>query len=189
MREQLLEFLLRQPQLSRDEALGFSLQWQTERHLARGEALNAPGRVEHHLWWVSEGLLRLFYPSDTDDICVGFSYENNLVCSFPSFVRRQPSQFSIEALADCHLIGISRTALDEAQQRWPGVTRFYATALEQAVTGIIEREIEIHTTSPEERYERLLARAPHLFQRVPLKYLASYLRIRPETLSRVRARK
>lgn len=187
-REQLFQFLLRQPFLQRDEATAFSLLWQTDRHLRRGEYLCAPGKTEHHLWFIAEGALRLYYPTETEEICVGFAYTDSVVTSVPSFVRQAPSSFSIQALRPCRVCGISRTDLLKAQETLPGVARLYAFWLEQSVTGIIEREIEISTCSPEQRYERLLARSPHVFQWIPLKYIASYLRIRPETLSRVRAR-
>lgn len=187
--EKLALFLRSQPLLSEEEAAGFALLWQKQVALKRGEFLCPLGKVEQHVWFVAEGVLRIYYPSDAEEICMGFAYENTVTASFPSFVRQQPSSFSIQALSTCALCGISRSNLYEAIERWPGVTRFWYTMLEQILTGLIEREVEIHTTTPEERYRTLLARAPHLFQLAPLKYIASYLRIQPETLSRVRAGK
>ena len=62
----------------------------------------------------------------------------------------------------------------------------YIGLLENLVTQQIEREIDLLTVSPSERLKRVLDRSPNLFQQIPLKYIASYLRMTPETLSRIR---
>ncbi len=187
--EKLLDFLLRHSALSREEALAFALLWQNTRTLKRGDYLCPPGKVEQHVWFVAEGVMRIYYPADTEEICVGFAYEGTMVSSFPSFVRQQPSTFSIQALNRCTILGIARSDLYESIDKWPAVARLWSGLLEQVVAGLVEREIEISTTTPEQRYHNLVARAPYLFQLVPLKYIATYLRIKPETLSRVRAGK
>jgi CRP-like cAMP-binding protein len=185
--EKLVAFFTRQPGMGADAA-AFAARWQTPRSLKRGDYLCQPGKVEQHLWFIASGVLRLYYPTGDEEICVGFAYENNVVCSFPSFVRQRPSDFSIQALGAVQALGIGRAAFYEAAATWPAVAKFWSTSLEQTLAGIIEREIEVSTTSPETRYRQLLERAPHLFQLVPLKYIASYLRIKPETLSRIRGK-
>jgi len=62
----------------------------------------------------------------------------------------------------------------------------YTQLLENLITQQIEREIDLLTDSPSERLHRVLNRSPDLFQQIPLKYIASYLRMSPETLSRIR---
>ncbi|HNL38970.1 MAG TPA: Crp/Fnr family transcriptional regulator [Saprospiraceae bacterium] len=185
--EQLLAFLQRVSALSRADALTFASAWQLRRQMKRGDYLCAPGKVEQHVWFVAKGLFRIYYPTEQEEICAGFAYEDTMISSFPSFVRQTPSVFSIQALEKCTVLGIARSDLYAAIERWPAVSRLWSGLLEQVVAGLIEREIEISTTTPEQRYHNLMARAPYLFQRVPLKHIASYLRIKPETLSRVRA--
>ncbi len=185
--EQLLAFLLRHSALAREDALAFASAWQVQRQLKRGEYLCPPGKVEQHVWFVAKGLFRIYYSTEQEEVCAGFAYEDTMVSSFPSFVRQAPSVFSIQALEKCTVLGITRGDLHAAIERWPAVSRLWTGMLELVVAGLIEREIEISTTTPEQRYHNLMARAPYLFQRVPLKHIASYLRIKPETLSRVRA--
>ncbi len=184
--ERLLDFLQKRAALSREEAVAFAARWSVQRQLKRGDYLCSIGKMEQHVWFIAEGLLRIYYPTDAEEVCVGFSYEDTVVSSFPSFIRQQPSTFSIQALEKCTALGITRTDLYAAIDTWPAVAKLWSGLLEQVVTGLIEREIEISTTTPEQRYRNLLRRAPYLFQRVPLKYIATYLRIKPETLSRVR---
>jgi CRP-like cAMP-binding protein len=62
----------------------------------------------------------------------------------------------------------------------------YILLLETLITQQIDREIDLLITSPSERLNRVLSRSPNLFQEIPLKYIASYLRMKPETLSRIR---
>jgi CRP-like cAMP-binding protein len=182
-------FLNRQPALSAEEARGFALLWTKQQRLRRGDFLCALGKTEQHVWFINAGVLRLFYPTDADEICVGFAYTDTLVCAFPSFLAQKPSAFSVQALSDCRVCGISRSDLHKAREKWPGVARFWTESVEYALAGIIEREIEVHTSTPEQRYARLLERSPHIFQLAPLKYIASYLRIAPETLSRLRSKR
>ena len=66
----------------------------------------------------------------------------------------------------------------------PELERLWRIMMEEALLGRIEREIDLLTIAPQTRIQRLLNRSPHIFQIVPLKYIASYLRMTPETLSR-----
>lgn len=187
--EKLFRHLSKQPQLNEEEALTLHSRWQFQRRLRRGDYLSAPDKTEQHVWFIAEGVVRIYYPTDAEEVCVGFGYEGNVLNSFPSYFRQKPSVFPIQALAPTIALGISRADFEQLRAQMPGVARFWGDILAWAAIGIIEREAEIATTTPEQRYHNLLERAPHLFQLVPLKYIASYLRIQPETLSRVRAGK
>ncbi|RYU78408.1 Crp/Fnr family transcriptional regulator [Hymenobacter persicinus] len=183
----LLAALLRQvPFLTDDDITAFVGLWRKYASLKRADFLIQAGQTEHHLYFVNEGALRIYYPSRAEEICVGFAYTNTLVCSFPSFVAGLPSEYCIQALRKSELIGISRTDFTAIMEARPNFARFWRLELERAVMGRIEREIDLLLPEPERRLERLLARSPHLFQLVPKKYIASYLRMTPETLSRLR---
>jgi CRP-like cAMP-binding protein len=183
----MLAALLRQvPFLTDDDIAAFVAQWRKPVSLKRADFLIQAGQTEHYLYFVSEGALRIYYPSRAEEICVGFAYANTLVCSFPSFVAGQPSEYCIQALRKSELIGISRADFSALVEARPNFARFWRLELERAVMGRIEREIDLLLPEPERRLERLRARSPHLFQLIPKKYIASYLRMTPETLSRLR---
>jgi CRP-like cAMP-binding protein len=174
------------PVLTTADIEAFLPYWRKTVQLARAEFLIQPGQAEHHLYFVHTGLLRLFYPVGPEEICVGFGYENSLICSFPSFITGQASEYGIQALRRSELLGISRSDFLTFVEQNNNFARFWRAELERNLVGRIEREIDLLLPDPAQRYQRLLARSPGLFQRVPKKYIASYLRMTPETLSRLR---
>ena len=159
--------------------------WNHLRLLNRHEFLARPGEVESSLFFVSEGTMRIYYPNEAEEICVGFAYANTLICSYPSFISQQPSQYYIQALTRTRLLSITRADFYSLFERFPPIERCWRLLEEQALLGKIEREVEMLTFTPEQRYARLLERSPHIFQLFPRKYIASYLRMTPETLSRL----
>ncbi|TGE20614.1 Crp/Fnr family transcriptional regulator [Hymenobacter aquaticus] len=174
------------PYLSAADIEEFLTLWKRRVTLRRGDFLIQAGQLEHHLYFVTSGVLRIFFPTPAEEICVGFGYANNMVCSFPSFVANQPSDYCLQALKKCELLALSRTDFTEFVERNAAFARFWRQELERVLVGRIEREIDLLLPEPERRLARLLARSPHIFQLVPKKYIASYLRMTPETLSRLR---
>lgn len=174
------------PYLTAADVEALSASWQRPVALARHDFLIRPGETEHHLYLVTEGVLRIFLPVSDEEICVGFGYAGTLLCSFPSFVDGRPSDYAIQALRRSQLLGIARSELLALLEQHPNLARFWRQQVEQALVGRIEREIDLLLPEPQRRLERLQARSPHLFQLVPRKYIASYLRMTPETLSRLR---
>lgn len=159
--------------------------WNHVRVLNRHDFLAQPREIETNLYFVSSGTMRLYYPREAEEICVGFAYANTLICSYPSFITQQPSQYYIQALTRTRLVSISRKDFYALFEPYRSLERCWRLLEEQALLGKIEREVEMLTFTPEERYIRLLERSPHIFQLIPRKYIASYLRMSPETLSRL----
>jgi len=182
----LRDLLQQVPYLTPDDVESFVGGWQKTVRLARHDFLIRPGQVEHQLYFVAEGVLRIFLPVSTEEICVGFGYAGTLLCSFPSFVEGRPSDYCIQALRSSYLLGITREKVLALIESRPNLSRFWRIEMERAVVGRIEREIDLLLPEPQRRLDRLRARSSHLFQLVPRKYIASYLRMTPETLSRLR---
>jgi CRP-like cAMP-binding protein len=160
--------------------------WNKVKVLKRNEYLDEPGKIEDTLYFVKSGAMRLYYPKDDEEICVGFAYPPSLICSYPSFINQQPSVYYIQALRETEVVGISRKDFYEVMLSNLSIERAWRILQEKALLGKIERETELLTFSPEERLNRLLQRSPQLFQIIPKKYIASYLRMTPETLSRLK---
>lgn len=162
--------------------------WHRPITLRRGELLVQRGQVERSLYFVRSGLMRIYYPTETEEICVGFAYAPGMVCSFPSFVQGTASEYCIQALRQTELLAIGKAEFTALMATLPNLARFWREELEKVLVGRIDREIDLLLPEPERRLERLLRRSPHIFQLVPRKYIASYLRMTPETLSRLNRR-
>lgn len=184
--QRLLNILNSQWKLTESEESALLSRWTKKYSLKRNDFLVQVGQVENHLFFVLDGTMRIYYPVKEEEVCVGFAYENNMICSYPSFIRQQPSAYAIQALTQTNLMAITRSDFYDLVHSHIGIERSWRIIQEEALVGKIDREVELLTFTPEERYLRLLKRSPHIFQLIPRKYIASYLRMTPETLSRIR---
>jgi CRP-like cAMP-binding protein len=91
-------------------------------------------------------------------------------------------------MEDCELLCISKTNLDKMEEQLPKFKEWHLGKQRKAHHASINRLSEVKTLSPEERYLQLVQKHPHIFQRIPLQYIASYLDIEPQSLSRMRKR-
>jgi len=154
--------------------------------IQKGEFLTREGDIERNLYLVESGAVRMFYLSEFDEHIIRFGYEGSLINSLSSFISEKPSEFFIEAIRKTTVKEISKADLVKLRNESDENLRQYIELLESLVTQQIDREIDLLITSPTQRLKRVLDRSPNLFQHIPLKYIASYLRMKPETLSRIR---
>lgn len=159
---------------------------EAEKVISRGEFLVKEGEVERNLYLIVSGAVRVFYLSEFEEQTVRLGYEGSLINSLSSFIKGTPSEFYIEAIRKTTFKLISRDKVLHLANEDNESLKQYIILLETLVTQQIDREIDLLITSPSIRLERVLERSPHLFQHIPLKYIASYLRMTPETLSRIR---
>jgi CRP/FNR family transcriptional regulator, anaerobic regulatory protein len=157
-------------------------------HFPKGAFVSQVGRVERRFYIVEEGVQRLFFEHDGNEHCLGFSYDHSWSGDYDSFVGQRPGRFQVQAVTNSVLVGIERVDLLRLFDRIPAMERWGRLILEELVQGRATREIEQLTLSAEERYRRLLQRSPQLLRLVAQKDIASYLRMTPETFSRLRAR-
>jgi CRP-like cAMP-binding protein len=157
-----------------------------EKIISKGEFLIKEGEVERNLYRVESGAVRVFYLSEFEEHTIRLGYEGSFITSLSSFITGRPSEFYIDAIRKTTLNVISKDALLKLVNESQESMQQYIILLETMITQQIEREVDLLITSPTERLKRVLQRSPNLFQEVPLKYIASYLRMKPETLSRIR---
>lgn len=184
--QNLLQLLQSTASLTLEERSALCTHWSTSIQLKRKDFLIQKGKVERYLYFVQTGHLRIYYPNETEEICVGFGHPSTLICSFPSFIRDEPSAYYIQALKACTLLRISKTDFFQLKEKYTGIHTCWQRLIEEALLGKIERETEMLTFTPEQRVQRLFKRSPHVFQTIPKKYIASYLGMAPETLSRIK---
>ncbi|HVI46892.1 MAG TPA: Crp/Fnr family transcriptional regulator [Chitinophaga sp.] len=156
--------------------------------LPKNEMLITEGRVCRHLYFMEAGSLRGFYYQDGKEITHWFGFENDFVTSFYSFITGQPSVENIQLMDGAILWAISKESLTEMMDKHHELERLVRLAYERYYIRLEERYVNAHFKTAAERYEQLVEHAPHIIERVPLGYIASYLGVSQETLSRVRSR-
>lgn len=160
--------------------------WNKEIELQRNEYLKVSGTIDTNIYLVLEGSIRIFVLDAHEEHTIRFGYQNNLIASLDSFLNEQPSEFYMQALKRTKLKVIDKKSFMLFIESTEENMKTYRLLLENFVLQQMERERDILTSSPMERYLRVLNRSPQLFQEIPNKYIASYLRMTPETLSRIK---
>lgn len=163
----------------------YGLKWSDSIGLKRGEMLYTAGSVDNHIYFLEEGVLRLIHETGNDLNTIRFAYKDSLFVAMDSFLTGQPTLYSAEAIKACTLKKIAYNDFMAFINSDIKHLQLWDKILSYVIIGQLEREIDLLTTSPHERYERVLKRSSQLFQQVPHKHIASYLRMAPETLSRL----
>jgi len=156
------------------------------RNFKKDEYILSAGETENYLSIVICGLTRHYLIKDGEDISFDFSFKNDFNSSYASFVQREPSRFYIEALQPTVLASFSYDNLHKLYEDYPGSNRFGRVAIEQYFVFREKRELSLLMDNATERYKKLLKENPEYIRHIPLKHLASYLNIKPESLSRIR---
>ena len=159
--------------------------WMKDVSLKRNEFLKVKGSTDLQLYYVLSGSLRVFIEDEFEEHTIRFGYKNSFIAALDSFISEKPSDFYIQAIKKCELV-IRKANFMNFVERDPENLSLWHKILAQLIFQQMEREVDILTHSPVERYKRVLERSPQLFQEVPHKYIASYLRMSPETLSRIK---
>jgi CRP-like cAMP-binding protein len=159
------------------------------RNYKKGELILRQGETESYLSMVLHGLTRHYVlTSRGEDKSFDFSFQHDFNCSYASFLTQSPSRFFIEALKPTLLASMPYSFLQQLYEAHPVSNKIGRIAMEQYYLWREAREVSLLVDSAEARYLRLLDQHPHYAHGLPLKYLASFLNVRPESLSRIRRR-
>lgn len=157
-------------------------------HLDKNEYFLKDGEVCHTLAFIEKGSMRLYYESSEKEVCNDFFFENSVIGSFASFLSHSPSIVNIVAIENCELLVFDYDDVMTLIEQYPAFKKFSGIIMQEQLLRAERREAALLRNSPEERFKNLLEEHPKIFKRVPLRYIASYLAITPETLSRYRTR-
>ena len=159
--------------------------WEKEMVVHRNEYLIRKHEVETHLYYVENGSLRVYIEDNQEEHTIRFGYKNSVITALDSFLTGEATTFYIQAIKKSTLKAISKATFYELMQSTEVHRNVWNQMLKGFVYQQIEREIDLLTYTPQKRFERLLQRSPQVFQEIPQKHIASYLRMTPETLSRI----
>lgn len=172
-----------------DDDIAQTLAVSSLRQLQPGETLIKEGELCYTSVMVIEGLLRNFHTTENgEEKTVLFIWEGESIAPYASVFLNKPATESTQAIEPTTVLSIDYREYNKLSSSNPRINQSHRHMLENALVQAIDRIDDFTLRSPEKRYLRMLKEQPELVQRVPQKYLASYLGITPISLSRIRNR-
>ncbi|MGL5892076.1 MAG: Crp/Fnr family transcriptional regulator [Bacteroidia bacterium] len=152
------------------------------------EFLLQEGEVCNKVTYLNSGCTRLFYTVNGIENTVQFFFSDSFYTDYASFLTNEPSNENLQALQPCEAVQIVKDDLYELYDRFPEFDRVGRLMAEQAFVSIHKLNSMMKNEEPEMRYLNLLRQRPELIKQIPQHYIASYLGIKPESLSRIKKR-
>lgn len=156
--------------------------------LATKQTLLQKGEIELNLSFIEKGVVRLFIPSIEKETTIGFVFENDFVTAYESFITQKPSIYKIETLSETILWQITFEDLEKVYNHSKNGNLIGRKMAEKQFLTKAKRELSLLEQTAEERYLDLFKLRPEVVKKIPLKYIASYIGISPQALSRIRKR-
>lgn len=154
--------------------------------IKKNETLQPFGHTCKTIYFLNSGIARIYYYKDGTDITECFAFEGNIVARVESLFTGKPSRKAIQILENAEIIAINAKQLFNLYDTYPQIERLFRLIFENAYVETVNRVESIQFHSAEERYLALL-KETGIVQKIPLKYIASYLGITQVSLSRIRA--
>jgi CRP-like cAMP-binding protein len=144
------------------------------------------GETCTNIYWVVKGLVRQFYYKNGKEVTEYMATENSIVMCIESLFLEQPTHLQIKTIEPSILIAIPKADLETVAMKSVNIQILYRKILEESLILSQIHADMLRFESAQDRYQKLIKRQPQLVLRAPLVYIASYLQMTPETLSRVR---
>jgi len=170
------------------EAIAYARQHITLHRIPKGGLLVRAGEHCDHLYFVQKGVLRGFVKQDNKEITTWITAENEMISSISSYFQQIPSIENIEAIEESFLVALHRNDMQYLYDHHQEVNTLVRIILEKYYQDAEERAYICRLTEATAKYNRFINTKSQLLNRIPLKYIASYLGMTLETLSRIRSR-
>lgn len=154
---------------------------------ARGEKVVEFGDVSDAIYYVERGMVREFYFKNNKSVTEYLAADGTIVMSIESLFREEPSKLVIEALEPTLVYAVPKKRLEEVALHNVNIQILYRKILEESLIISQRRADLLRFESAKDRYLKLCKLNPKVIMKAPLVYVASYLQMTPETLSRVRS--
>jgi CRP-like cAMP-binding protein len=153
---------------------------------AKNEKILTEGEVCENIYWIVKGLVRQFYYKNGKELTEYMATENTICMCIESLFREQPTNLQMMAIEPTILYCLPKAKLEAVAMKSVNIQILYRKILEESLILSQIRADMLRFESAIDRYQKLVKRSPQLVLRAPLVYIASYLQMTPETLSRVR---
>lgn len=158
------------------------------RIFARGDILLHQGNICRNVYFIQQGIVRLYYQADHEEKTAFFYQENEFVSSFESFVKQKPAEHFLQCVEETTANVISAEHYQAMLENFPNFEFLARIVMEEELIVMQNIISSFFTLNAEQRYLKLQRDDPKLLQRIPQYQLASFLGIQPESLSRLRKR-
>lgn len=153
----------------------------------KGEMILAEGEVCRGISYIEKGLVRQFYNKNGKEVTEHLGVDHTIFMCIESLFKEEPSRLQVEALEDTLVYILPKSKLEAAAIRNVNIQMLYRKILEESlIQSQVHADLMRFETAPN-KYKRLCELSPQVVLRAPLTYIASYLQMTPETLSRIRS--
>ncbi|WP_276965904.1 Crp/Fnr family transcriptional regulator [Chryseobacterium sp.] len=154
---------------------------------SKNTIIEEAGRVPQYLYYIVSGYLRLFYTDEKgNEVTTHINCPPGFFTSYSDFINSTVSENTIESVTDSELLRISKENLDHLISQSQAMKDFSISVFQQSISYNEKRSRELSVLNAEQRYLQLMNDYPEIIQNVPIQYIASFLGMKPESLSRIR---
>lgn len=153
---------------------------------AKNQIITPKGETENFLSFVEKGIVRFYIPDNENELTFGFTFDKEFTCAYDSFLTQTPSEYELQALTDTIIWQISYEDLQKVYTHTKVGNYLGRFASENLFLTKSKRELTLLKYNAKERYLKLFHEQPDILKFIPLKYIASYIGITPQALSRIR---
>ncbi len=154
---------------------------------ARNTILEEQDKIPEHLYFINSGFMRLFYYDQNGEEQTTFlCSQNGFIASFSSLINQTKATENVECITDCELLKISYSDAKLLVDRSEIFKNFFLVMFEKSISSAALRANDLASLKAEQRYQKMMDQQAHFIQNIPLQYIASYLGIKPQSLSRIR---
>ena len=156
------------------------------RELKKNDVISYQDKVEDYVNFIYQGIARIYHEGDLKQTTIDIRFENDFLSSYDSFLSRLPSKYIVEAVTDIRLLSIHHDDIQKIYNETESGNLIARKITEQNFLLKEQRQFNLLTKTPTEYYKCLLENFPQHIQQIPLNYIASYIGVTPQALSRIR---
>lgn len=155
--------------------------------MPKNRILEEAEKIPQHLYYIVSGFMRLFYYNDSgDEVTTHINCPHGFFTAFSEFTNQTKSSANVETVTECQLLRITKQDYDTLMSESLLWKDYGMHVLQESIIYNEDRSKSLATLTAEQRYLKLMESQPEIIQNVPLQYIASFLGIKPESLSRIR---
>ncbi|MNQ34206.1 DNA-binding transcriptional activator YeiL [compost metagenome] len=153
----------------------------------KNSVIEEEGKVPKYLYYIVSGYLRLYHYNESgEEVTTHINCPPGFFTSYSNFISQQKSNEKVECITACELLRITKDDLDKLINESPAMKDFSIMVFQQSIGYNENRSRELATLSAEQRYRKLMTEQPDILRHVPIAQIASFLGMKPESLSRIR---